>query len=213
MRALVAVMLLGCGGASKQAATAPPPTPVETQKAETPPPPPPPAPEAPRPEPVPAQVAEAEPDRGGDPCEGGEAAPGGEGGAGVGHGVGGGGSGYGAGIGGLRGRNQIIPRVKLGKGTASEGLQIEIIARYIRRNLGRYRYCYEKELLAKPGLKGKASLAFAIDAQGNVTTAEAKVAWSAAVAGCLADATKLLQFPKPAKAPVTVTYPFEFYEQ
>ena len=87
----------------------------------------------------------------------------------IGHGSGtGSGYGVGGGRGGMRGRTAAVPTVSIGQPNAQGDLDKAIIRRYIKRNIQKITYCYEKQLLAKPGLSGTVSTQFFITPNGNV---------------------------------------------
>ena len=110
----------------------------------------------------------------------------------------------------MRGRRSVTPRVRIGNATATGDLDKNIIRRYIRRKLPRIKYCYEKQLLVKPGLKGTVVTNFQISPSGSVLGSTAKGV-NAEVAGCVADVIKSIQFPKPKGGGlVQVRYPFNF---
>ena len=54
----------------------------------------------------------------------------------------------------MRGRTAAVPTVSIGQPNAQGDLDKAIIRRYIKRNIQKITYCYEKQLLAKPGLGG-----------------------------------------------------------
>jgi hypothetical protein len=84
----------------------------------------------------------------------------------------------------------------------------EIVRRYITRNIDKIKYCYEKELLAKPGLAGTISVQFFLSQTGGVTGSVGS-GFDATVASCVADVVANIQFPRmPSSA--TVHYPFTF---
>ncbi|MCP4446308.1 MAG: AgmX/PglI C-terminal domain-containing protein [Myxococcales bacterium] len=130
----------------------------------------------------------------------------------IGHGRGTGlGYGSGSGKGGMRGRKAKPPQVRIGKVSATGDLDKNIIRRYIRRKLPRIRHCYEKELLAKPGLSGTVVTQFLISSAGSVQGAKAKGMGNSNVESCVASTIKSIQFPKPkGGGMVNVTYPFTF---
>ncbi len=74
------------------------------------------------------------------------------------------GSGYGvgAGRGGMRGRSADVPAARLGAPRVTGDLDRNIVRRYLRRNLPRLTYCYEKELLTRPTLAGEVTVQFTI---------------------------------------------------
>lgn len=93
------------------------------------------------------------------------------------------------------------------------GLEREVIARYIKSQLGQIRYCYERQLSASPELYGKVKVKFTIGAAGGVV-AQAINATSlknAMVEGCILRRIAGWQFPKPeGGTQVNVSYPFLF---
>jgi len=129
----------------------------------------------------------------------------------IGHGSGtGSGYGVGGGRGGMRGRTAAVPTVSIGQPNAQGDLDKAIIRRYIKRNIQKITYCYEKQLLAKPGLAGTVSTQFFITPSGNVATASGSGV-DPEVANCVADVIKGIEFPKPkGGGGVQVNYPFTF---
>ncbi|MCG8423298.1 MAG: AgmX/PglI C-terminal domain-containing protein [Proteobacteria bacterium] len=129
----------------------------------------------------------------------------------IGHGRGtGSGFGVGSGRGGMRGRRAAVPAVRIGNATASGDLDKNIIRRYIRRQINRIRYCYEKELNVRPGLGGTVVSQFQISPQGGVLNSTAKGVHDN-VARCVAGVIKTIKFPKPRGGGlVQVRYPFTF---
>lgn len=93
------------------------------------------------------------------------------------------------------------------------GLEREVIARYIKSQLGQIRYCYERQLSASPDLYGKVKVKFTIGAAGSVV-AQAINATSlknAMVEGCILRRIAGWRFPKPeGGTQVNVSYPFLF---
>jgi FHA domain len=129
----------------------------------------------------------------------------------IGHGDGTGtGYGVGGGRGGMRGRTSAVPTVSIGSPTANGDLDKAIIRRYIKRNLAKIQYCYEKELLAKPSLSGTVQTTFLIMPNGTVSSASGNGV-DATVASCVASVVKAIEFPKPKNGgSVQVNYPFIF---
>jgi hypothetical protein len=85
-----------------------------------------------------------------------------------------------------------------------------IIRRYIRRELPKIRYCYEKELLARPALIGDIATEFLIAPDGRVTGSHAE-GFDATVASCVAEVIGNIQFPRaPRGGSTQVHYPFVF---
>jgi outer membrane biosynthesis protein TonB len=122
------------------------------------------------------------------------------------------GHGSGTGHGGMRGRSAAVPTVSLGQpATSGKGtLDKAIIRRYIKRNIQKVQYCYEKELLSHATLAGKVTIAFTIEASGAVTP-NAKVTGMPEVEACLVQVIQGIAFPKPKNdASIDVKYPLEF---
>lgn len=93
------------------------------------------------------------------------------------------------------------------------GLDREVIAQYIKSQLGQIRYCYERQLSANPDLYGKVQVAFVIGGDGGVTTQNIGVSTlkSAMVEGCILRRVSNWKFPAPkGGTQVKVTYPFLF---
>lgn len=108
-----------------------------------------------------------------------------------------------------KGRTRILPGRTIIKGSLSK----EEIGRVIRRNLARFKYCYEKQLNADPNLAGKVSVYFTIAPTGGVAKASVRETSmkSAKVESCVVKVMKSLKFPKPRGGGiVVVTYPFVF---
>jgi hypothetical protein len=128
----------------------------------------------------------------------------------IGHGSGtGSGYGSGSGRGGMSGRSSgAVPQLRIGNAQVSGDLDKNIIRRYVRRNLPKLSYCYEKQLLAEPGLAGTVQTHFVIDGNGTTQDVSANGV-KTEVADCMADVLRAIQYPKPKDGkPVTVTYPF-----
>ncbi len=93
------------------------------------------------------------------------------------------------------------------------GLDREIIAQYIKTQLGQILYCYERQLSANPDLYGKVAVKFTIAGTGHVesqligdTTLK-----SQPVEGCILNKVSKWKFPEPkGGTKVVVTYPFLF---
>jgi hypothetical protein len=140
-----------------------------------------------------------------------------------GFGPGGGGTGWGTigtgryGSGGMRGRSSAVPTVSIGQpkvgpavANADGNLDKAIIRRYVKRNIQKIQYCYEKELVAKTKLAGTVSTSFTILDSGKVSGASASGV-DAQVASCVAGVLGGIEFPKPrGTGGVSVSYPFTF---
>ena len=109
-----------------------------------------------------------------------------------------------------RTRKAAVPTVRIGHATTGDGLDKNIIRRYVRRKLSRIKYCYEKQLLVKPGLSGTVLAEFKISPQGVVLGSQAE-GITPEVSSCVAQTISTIRFPKPKAGPlVEVRYPFTF---
>ena len=127
------------------------------------------------------------------------------------HGHGRGSGGYGnIDLGGRgKGRTRIVPGRTIIKGSLSKAE----IARVIRRNLARFKFCYEKQLQKNPNLGGKIAVYFTIAPTGSVARATVRETTmnDATVESCVLKVMRSLKFPKPKGGGiVVVTYPFRF---
>jgi hypothetical protein len=104
-----------------------------------------------------------------------------------------------------------IPDPTIGRPETGGGLDKEIIRRHIKRNIEKIKYCYEKQLLAHPGLDGTVNIQFFIAPNGTVSSSLGS-GMNAEVANCIASVVSNIQFPKPTDGGgVTVKYPFTFH--
>jgi hypothetical protein len=93
------------------------------------------------------------------------------------------------------------------------GLDREVIAAYIRSQLGQILYCYERQLSANPDLYGKVAVKFTILGDGKVDLQRVTQTTlrNQTVEGCILQRIGKWQFPKPeGGTKVLVTYPFLF---
>lgn len=93
------------------------------------------------------------------------------------------------------------------------GLDREIIAQYIKTQLGQILYCYERQLSANPDLYGKVAVKFTISGNGQVETQSINdtTLKSVPVEGCILSKVAKWKFPEPrGGTKVLVTYPFLF---
>lgn len=103
-----------------------------------------------------------------------------------------------------------LPSAQLGQPSAVGDLDKAIIRRYVKRNLAKITYCYEKALLEDEDLEGAVDARFFIGPEGTVLSAEA-TGVTDEVAACVAEVLKGIQFPRPAGGGgVQVRYPFRF---
>ena len=119
------------------------------------------------------------------------------------------GHGYGSGHGSMRGRVAAVPTVTIGAPMMMGALDKNIIRRYIRRNLEKITYCYEKELLGRPQLAGSVTTRFVIEADGRVSAVEAS-GFDEAVTACVKGVMAGIAFPPTPGERVMVNYPFTF---
>jgi hypothetical protein len=93
------------------------------------------------------------------------------------------------------------------------GLDREVIAQYIRTQLGQILYCYERQLSASPDLFGKIAVKFTIGGTGYVETQAINdtTLKSSSVENCILNKISKWKFPEPkGGTKVLVTYPFLF---
>lgn len=93
------------------------------------------------------------------------------------------------------------------------GLDKEAIAQYIQTQIGFIRYCYERQLSAKPDLYGKIKVQFMIGATGSVSQSKigSSTLQDAVVEGCILKRVASWVFPQPkGGTSVLVSYPFLF---
>jgi hypothetical protein len=114
----------------------------------------------------------------------------------------------------LQGRASVVPTVRICGGpkpcmNAIGALDKAIIRRYIRRELTKITYCYEKELIASPALAGEVATDFLIAPDGRVQSASA-TGVSDAVANCVAGVLRAIEFPRSGDGATRVSYPFTF---
>jgi TonB family protein len=132
----------------------------------------------------------------------------------IGHGGGGGsGVGYGRGAGGLYDKSESKPTIQPGTASVQGSLSKEVIRRIIKQHLNEVRYCYEKSLVAQPGLGGKMAVKFTISPTGAVEAANVSTSTMGApdVESCVAQAFERWTFPAPeGGGTVNVTYPLAF---
>lgn len=109
---------------------------------------------------------------------------------------------------GKAGINLIEDEVEVGG-----GLDRDVIAQYIKSQLGHILYCYERQLSATPNLFGKVAVRFTIGGDGQVMTQKIgdTTLKSGVVEGCILSRIAKWKFPAPkGGTQVIVTYPFLF---
>ncbi|MBX2811333.1 MAG: AgmX/PglI C-terminal domain-containing protein [Myxococcales bacterium] len=113
----------------------------------------------------------------------------------------------------LGGRGRSRARIRPAKTKVLGSLTRSEVARVIRLNLPRFKFCYEKELSTTPDLMGKVSVRFVIAPNGLVSKARIQESTldHETVTGCVVRVMSSLKFPKPRGGGVAeVTYPFIF---
>lgn len=117
----------------------------------------------------------------------------------------------GTGHGALRRHVAQGPSTDIGRPVIGGDLDRSIIRRYIRQNIDKISYCYEKQLLSKPGLAGTVSVQFLIAGNGSVQ-ASSGAGVDGEVSSCVAGVIKNIKFPAPKNGGnVQVNYPFNFH--
>lgn len=96
------------------------------------------------------------------------------------------------------------------------GLDKDVIAEVIKRNIGQIRYCYERQLSSNPDLYGKVLVRWTISAVGDVgdPRVDTSTLKNAMVEGCILRRLASWKFPTPKGGTVVrVSYPFLFKAQ
>ncbi len=99
------------------------------------------------------------------------------------------------------------------EGVVEGGLDRDIIAEIIRRDIGQIRFCYERQLSAQPELYGKVLVKFEINPEGAVEAPRVGTTTlnNASVEGCILRRVAKWRFPAPkGGTAVLVSYPFLF---
>jgi tetratricopeptide (TPR) repeat protein len=107
------------------------------------------------------------------------------------------------------GRTASVPTIRIAQATAMGSLDKTFVRTYLQRHVNKIRYCYEKELLARPSLHGEISTSFTIAPDGTVVQASA-TGFDDAVAQCVVDVLRHIEFPASHSETVQVNYPFTF---
>ncbi len=108
---------------------------------------------------------------------------------------------------GMAARTAPEPTISLGELRVTGDLPKDIIRRYLKRNLQRLRYCYEKQLAATPTLAGTVTAEFTIGADGRVDSSKASGLKNPEAETCIATVIKAIEFPRPKSGAVTVRAP------
>ena len=102
--------------------------------------------------------------------------------------------------------SRSVPTMSLAQPTSR--FDKNTLRRYIRRNLPKITNCYLSQPVQTPDPDGALNTHFIIGADGNVTDVTTD-GFDPAVARCVADVIRGIQFPSPG-SPVVVSYPFTF---
>jgi tetratricopeptide (TPR) repeat protein len=110
----------------------------------------------------------------------------------------------------MRSRVAAAPAVSLSLPSISAGsLDRNIIRRYVKRNIAKISYCYERQLLGNPRLEGTMQTRFTIGTTGRVL-AVTVTGIDEEVATCVASVIRSIEFPPVGDSTVIVNYPFTF---
>lgn len=115
--------------------------------------------------------------------------------------------------GGFRSAPIAIPRITLGPPEVRGHLQRELVRRTVRRHQNELRFCYEQELVQRPDLEGRVTVAAIVSATGSVQTASIANTTldNARVEGCVAQAVRRWTFPAPTdEGVVGIVVPITF---
>jgi hypothetical protein len=111
---------------------------------------------------------------------------------------------------GLPGAHPTVP-VMIEPKLSGAGYDRSIIRRYIRRSIDKISYCYDKQLLAHPGIGGEIVETFFIAPTGVVQTSSG-TGFDPEVAACVAEVIQTIAFPRTGDGiGVQVKYPFQFH--
>jgi hypothetical protein len=112
---------------------------------------------------------------------------------------------------GTRRHQATPPTVTISQASTVGDIDPAIIRRYIKRNLEKISYCYEREMMTHPGIEGSVKVSFFISPTGNVQSSTG-AGFNNEVANCVADVVSNIEFPKPnGGGGVQVNYPFNFH--
>ncbi len=99
--------------------------------------------------------------------------------------------------------------LQLGEPTAAGEIDKTTVRKVVRQNLAKLQYCYEKTLLANPGIEGNVTVKFTIGIEGSVIDATA-TGVHPDVESCVVQQVRTFKFPRPTAGTVEVSYPFAF---
>jgi hypothetical protein len=128
-------------------------------------------------------------------------------------GMGSGASGYGRGGGNFGEKGEGALGAVGGDPIIIGALDKALIDAVVKRHMNAIRYCYQRELVKSPSLKGKVSIKFTIAKDGSVSAASTKSSTlgSSTAEGCIVNQFLRMKFPEPKGGGIViVTYPFIF---
>lgn len=99
--------------------------------------------------------------------------------------------------------------LELGDMEAAGEIDKSVVKQVVKQNLTKLQYCYEKTLLANPGIGGTVTAKFKIAIDGSVRDATAS-GFNPDVDACVIETVRTFKFPKPTASDVEVSYPFTF---
>ncbi len=102
------------------------------------------------------------------------------------------------------------PVFVIGAPEVPEGIDKNMIRRYVRGKRAEITYCYQRELTVRPTLQGTADTSFTIGADGRVLRARARGLGAPSVERCLEEVLGSIEFPRGQIVNVT-SYPFTFH--
>ena len=128
-------------------------------------------------------------------------------------GRGSGGRGYGEGGGSSKKKSKGKISAAGGQAIILGALDKSLIDKVIKQNQAKFAYCYQRELVKNPELKGKVTLNFTISKTGSVakSTTYKTTLKSASAEACMNQQMKMLKFPEPKGGGIVIVkYPFIF---
>jgi hypothetical protein len=104
-------------------------------------------------------------------------------------------------------RGYDVPSLVVGQPLVTT-MERAIVRRYIKRNIQKLQYCYEKQLFTRPGVAGSMTIDFTIQPPGNVTDTRV-TSPTPEITACATDVVNAIMFPKPPEGkPANVQFPF-----
>ena len=104
-------------------------------------------------------------------------------------------------------------KMTMGSPVIMGALDKSLIDKVIKQNQAKFAYCYQRELVKNPELKGKVTLNFTISKTGSVAKSSTHntTLSNAAAEACMNQQMKTLKFPEPKGGGIVIVkYPFVF---